>query len=211
MSCTICKPASEIIDSLRVSDLWCKKKLDRINRILRNFYLSTVWLSDNIEYQPIAGDWLQTIQTEYPVYKVMWFFWSWCWAECYMTQSDKCCGEWTKQLKMYKTNIEPRIWQYRIECEDEIIANIPKWFNWYIVYSKWPKKINSLSDNICINWTMLSWLEYYMEMFYEWVEWDLNRMTISKQNYQEWLDQVKESEENRVFDVNNWEWTMNKR
>ena len=95
MSCTICKPASEIIDSLRVSDLWCKKKLDRINRILRNFYLSTVWLSDNIEYQPIAGDWLQTIQTEYPVYKVMWFFWSWCWAECYMTQSDKCCGEWT--------------------------------------------------------------------------------------------------------------------
>lgn len=208
MSCTNCIKVSDIMNSLRVVDQWCAKKVDRINRILRNFYLSTVWFADNIVAQPIAAAWLQTIQTTHPVYKVMWFFWDWCWEQCYIDQNNKCCGTWTKSLKMYKTNLEPKIWQYKMECETEIRANIPSWFNWYLVYSKWPIEISDLNSEICIDWVMLSWLEYYMEMFYEQVDWEVNRMNVSKQRYDEWFELTKESQSSWVYEIVNWEWTM---
>jgi len=208
MPCTNCVSVSQIMDWLRTVDQWCTKKIDRINRILRNFYLSTVWFADNIVAQPITFTWVGTIQTLYPVYKVMGFFGSWCGEQCYIPQNNKCCGEWTKSLKMYQTKLEPQTWQYKMECETEIKAVIPAWFSWYLLYSRWPSAIDNMTSEVCLDGIMLSWLEYYMEMFYEQVEWEVNRMNVSKQRYDEWFELAKESQSNWVFEIVNWEWTM---
>lgn len=199
-----CYTPQEILDWLRTQDQWCSKKLNRINRILRNFYLSTMWLAENIVYEPVP-QWLHTIVTTFPMYHILGFFWNWCKDDCYMELSNKCCGEWTKMLKMYQTNIEPKVGQYNIVCENSLRVNTPSWFSGYLVYSKWPNELTSLSQDICIDWMMLSWLEYYMEMFYDNVEWDINRMQINKARYEEWLKLIKESQEQWIFEVVNWE------
>lgn len=209
MACTNCRTVDDILDGLRTVDQWCAKKVDRVNRILRNFYLSTVGFADNIVAQPISWTGQMTITTITPIYKVMGFFWSWCWEACYIDQYNKCCWETTKALKMFRTNLQPKTWQYRMNCETELTAVIPAWFtDWYFLYSTWPKEISSTSEEICIDWVMLSWLEYYMEMFYEAIEWESNRMQVSQQRYNEWLSNTKDAQSNRVFEVKNWDWTM---
>ena len=209
MNCSSCIKAKDIFAWIREVDQWCKNKVARMNRILRNFYLDTVDVPWNIVAQAINWSWIQTIQTEYPIYKIFWFFWqAWtCTAQCYIQSGSKCCGDWTDQLKMYHVNLNPWIWQYTSKCDTEIIAWIPqslKW--WYFLYSRWPKEIQSMDDEICLDPRMLTWLEYLIEAFYAESNLEDNKMSIAMQHYNKRLEDVKKATDTFTFSVE-FGWT----
>lgn len=204
MNCSSCLTAREILEWVRTIDQGCAKKVQRFNRILRNFYLDTVDVSYNIVAEPIGATWLHTINTQYPIYKLFGFFGNWC-DSCFIDQNNKCCGQWTSQLKMYNVDWNPWIWQYKKICDTEIYAGIPYDLkNGYIVYSRWPIEISSMNDEVCLDPSMRTGLEYYIEMFYSETDWELNRMNVSKANYNEWLDKVKKASDNMTFSVELW-------
>ena len=201
MACQECLTANEILDGARMIDQWCAKKVDRFNRILRNFYLDTVGVQYNIVAQPIGANGLTTIQTEYPIYKIFWFFWEWC-DPCFIDEGNKCCGQWTNFLKMYQVDRDPKVGQYKYECSTEIKANIPNWLkNWYFVYSRWPSEIEWMNEEVCINPMMQTGLEYMIEKFYGELDDDNNAREIARQNYTEWLADIKKASDTVTFSI----------
>jgi len=208
MSCQTCIKASELFDSLAITDEWqsCEKKTARVNRALRNFYLDTISLPINMVSHRIANSWLQTIITEYPIYKVMGFFSS-CGLNCSTSMNNACCGEWTQAIQMSRVNNNPQTWQYIVDCETQINSNIPNWHSdMYLLYSRWPKFITTMQDDVCIDSYMLSWLEYYIERFYHSYQWDINRYNMAKWEYSERLNNAKEAAAWRTFIINWWAW-----
>jgi hypothetical protein len=204
MNCSPCLTAKEILDWVRTIDQGCAKKVQRFNRILRNFYLDTIDIPYNIVAEPIVASWIHTINTQYPIYKIFGFFGTGC-DKCYIDQNNKCCGEGTSQLKMYNVDFNPWIGQYKKICDTEILAWIPNNLqNGYIVYSRWPVEILSMDNQVCLDPAMRTWLEFYIEMFYSETAWELNRMNLSKANYKEWLDKIKEASDNMTFSVEMW-------
>jgi len=209
MNCSSCIKAKDIFAGIRETDQWCKNKVARMNRILRNFYLDTVDVPSNIVAQPINWSWVVTIQTDYPIYKIFWFFWkAWtCSAQCYIQAWSKCCGDWTDQLKMYHVNLNPWIWQYMSKCDTEVTAWIPQSLQWwYFLYSRWPKEIQSMDDEICLDPRMLTWLEYLIEAFYSESNLEDNKMSIAMQHYNKRLDDVKKATDTFTFSVE-FGWT----
>lgn len=204
MNCSPCMSAKEIFSSIREVDQWCKNKVARFNRILRNFYLDTVDVPSNIIAQEINWSGLITIQTEYPIYKIFWFFWeAWsCTSACYIDKWSKCCGDGTDQLKMFNVSVSPKIWQYKTKCDTEIEAGIPNSLKWgYLLYSRWPIEINSMNDNVCLNPLMLTWLEYLIEAFYAESNLEDNKMSVSMQHYNKRLEEVKKATDTFTFSV----------
>lgn len=201
MQCTQNMTAKELLDWARMIDQWCSKKLDRINRILRNFYLDTVDIPYNFIAQPIVSTGLHTIQTEFPVYKIFGFFGNGCNA-CYIDQDNKCCGPDTSMLKMYQVDRAPQIGQYQYKCDTEILANIPGGLkNGYFVYSAWPIKVTSINDEIKIHPTMRSGLEYFVEKFYAEMDKDMEVRAMAKQNYEDWGKKIKDATDNPTFSI----------
>lgn len=204
MNCSSCMSAKEIFASIRETDQWCKNKVARMNRILRNFYLDTVDVPSNIIAEPINGTGVITIQTKYPIYKIFGFFWEAgsCSSQCYIQKWSTCCGEWTDQLKMFHTTVSPKIWQYKTKCDTEIEAGIPTSLKWgYLLYSRWPIQIDSMNDEVCIDPLMLTWLEYLIEAFYSESNLEANKMSVSMQHYNKRLDQVKKATDTFTFSV----------
>ena len=199
-----CIKAKEIMNGVRSVDQWCAKKVDRFNRILRQFYLHTAWLKYNYESENINAD--GTIQTEYPIYKTIGFFGKWCSSDCLLDFDDVCCGDGLKALKMHEIfwwNLQQ--WQYIQECEDQIKAALPAGTNSRMyVYSKWPKTITSMEDEICIQPAMLVGLEYLIESFHYENQWELNNATLATNKFNEWLAKIKETAKWITYRIESW-------
>lgn len=192
----------ELLDSTRIFDQWCSKKVQRINRILRNFYLATVDLPWNIIAETFTGKWLYDIRVDYPIYKIHGFFGCGNW-NCFISQSDKCssCDD-TKQIKLYRVDHEPREWQYKIvDCNTVRISMPCDASNQYILYSRWPITIQWINDEIEIDSFMRTWLEYFIEAFYE-REWgEVNRMGNSERMFNEWKKSAMDAQNTWTFSV----------
>jgi len=200
-----CLTIKELLSATRIYDQWCAKKVQRINRILRNFYLDTIDISQNIVAQEFSGTWQIIITTIDPIYKIQWFFWEWSWP-CFIDQSSRCtpwCS--TKQLKMSRADSCPKEWQYYIaDCntiQTNIVCNVK---NWYIVYSNWPQQIESINDKICIDSYMRTWLEYFIEAFYERDAGEANRMGNSERLYKERIEKARKASDTRTFSIGSW-------
>lgn len=202
MDCTKCKTAREIIDSIRAIDQGCSKKIDRFNRVLRNFYLDTRNIPLNLVAQPITSEWLHTIQTDYPIYKVFWFFGTWCWKS-FIDETNTLCGPNTNFLKMYQVDWEnPRVWQYRYECDTEIEANIPQGLrDGYFVYARWPVSITGMNEEVCMDPIMLTWFEYMLEKFYGEIDNDPNIREVARQNYKDRKESAKDATDGITFSI----------
>ena len=200
MACTNLIKISDIENGLSLKSPWCKKKVDRFNRILRGFYHKTSSLTENLEAYPIWIDGKQTIKTIHPIYRIQWFFGKGCSANyCSTKIASDCCGEWSIALNTREVQADPWVWEYVRECENEITVVIPQWFTWHFVYAKWPLTYSSIDDQIDIESSMLVGLEYYTEMFYAMREWSVNAMSMYKQLFDEWLDLQKTSENKFIY------------
>lgn len=202
MNCTQCKTAKEILAWIRSIDQWCSKKVDRFNRVLRNFYLDTRNVPLNLVAQAITQEWLHTIQTDYPIYKVFGFFGNWC-SKNYIHENNALCWQDISMLKMFQVDwANLKTGQYKRICDTEINANIPNWIkDGYFVYSRWPISISGMNEEICMDPMMLTWFEYMLEKFYWEVDENVNTRETARQNYKDWIDSIKDAADTVTFSI----------
>lgn len=216
MSCDNCIKVKDLFSSLSVSDPSCTRQIARINRILRMFYLDTVWYTQNIVEHWFSWKNEIIIKAKYPIYKIYWFYWKWEW-KCFR-EFKRSCSCWsckkctTKEIMLTQSNYWVDEWEYMRKCENEVYVNL--WVNAgqsYMLYSRWPETITSLNDDICIDPYMLTWLELLIEWFYERSNWEANRMQVTDSYYKKWLDAAKTATQTDLKEFwqlsqNTWDW-----
>lgn len=196
--------ANDILNWTRSIDTWCLKKVDRFNRILRQFYLDTTNIKFNYIVESLDDSWIQ--ETEFPIYKSIAFIAEWCSDnDCILDFKDFCCGEWLNVIKMEELyGWELYKWSYILKCVDEIEYELPQnAVNPSFIYAQWPKELSSMNDSIEIYPQMRVWLEYLVELFYYETQEEPNKTVIARQNYERWLKKIEEVSRNTTLKI----WT----
>lgn len=193
---------------LNVKDDTCSPKIARINRILRNFYIDTIDFDQNIVSQEVVCAWDMSIETEYPIYKLRWFYWvvtednRHCSKQCIaMSAEDHVCRtcsstpQETFLLKTYQTNGSRQEWQYTIACDNVIHFNPYSCFDKvFLEYSRWPLTITTVEDEIELDSKMLIALEYLIEAHYALRDDEYNRATKYEEMYTKTLQKILNSD-----------------
>jgi hypothetical protein len=197
MSCITKSSIKEILHGLNIKDQTCVKKVLRFNRLLRMFYNDTYDFEQNIiAHHFNSTDWEIIISTEYPIYKVWWFYGSWTWA-CFEEMDIDCsaCCSTDKRIKVWYSNNTLVSGKYIQTWEKEIKIILPcNATNAYLLYSRWPENVTSICDTIEIEWFMKTWLEFLIERFYERNEWNSNRQQLHQSDYNSWIERAKKTQ-----------------
>lgn len=205
-----CKTAKEIMEEIRPNDQGCALKVKRFNRILRQFYLDTIDIPYNYEVHSLNAD--GKVVTEYPIYRKIAFVWQGCADNnCIFDFKEVCCWNGMKVFKMEEIH-----WgnlysgSYKDVCHNELEFILPPgWKNAQLIYAKWPNELWWMNETVCMHPAMLVWFQLLLESFYYESEGEMNRMTISKNDYKEWLLKIKKSTEKNTFRVSGG-WTRGK-
>lgn len=199
---------SKLFDWLNIKDDTCKKKIARINRILRNFYIDTVEFDQNRVSEEIVCEWDSKITTLYPIYKLRWFYWiiddttQHCYKACIQPWAeDEICitcssdPQKTFLLKTFPTKNDERMpWQYTRVCENTIFFNPYDCFDRFTIeYTRWPLEITNIDSEIQIDSQMLIALEYLIEMHYALRDDEYNRANKYQELYIKSLQQLSQN------------------
>ena len=204
-----CFTVKELFDSTNINDWSCERKLARINRMLRLFYEEVSWLTEVHFAEWISLHcWINTINTQYPIVWILWFYWEWCSCiketetcqPCDNSCSEKKIGrillnEWWYHLKNN---------QYRLanDCNDTVYVKVKETFsNAYIYYKRWHKQVNSLSDEICMPDSLRTWFEYYVEAMYALKDWEINKHSVFINKFERWLKTRMDNQSQNFLDV----------
>lgn len=208
---------------LNISDVTCSVAINRINRILRWFYLDTIDFDQNRISEEIVCNWDTKHETEFPIYKLRWFYAVidpnnsqcinlHCVAHSEEDQICISCGtdpQVTYALKTFPTKWERAQWQYTMTCENTVFFHAYDCFNKvYIEYSKWPLKVTSLEDEIQIDSKMLIALEYYIEWHYALRNKELNMSNKFAELYSQVLWKLADSESFIPYSIGSSNWNV---
>lgn len=215
----------DLFAGLNLSDTTCSGMVNRINRILRNFYLDTIDFEQNRVSQEVTCIWDTTINTEFPIYKLRWFYVKvdsniQCVSMHCITNSteDEVCRTctWDPQstylLKTFQTKWDRSEWQYTISCDNTIHFNNYSCFDHvFIEYSRWPLTVTSIDDYIQIDSKMLIALEYYIEWHYSLRNKELNMSNKYAEVYSKVLAQLADSNSFIPYSIgsSNWSYVQN--
>lgn len=155
-----CVSANEILCWLGIEfSTDCERSVCKVNSILRRHYANLV-LSKTTE-KAIWFTWANEITTNTDnwedIYRVNWVF----------VKVTDCCTPWPCLTKVkscdnyecdywYQLSIKDALWElepgcYTVDC-DKISINVgAEVERGYITYSKWPKEITSMDEEICID------------------------------------------------------------
>jgi hypothetical protein len=193
---TACYTIKEILDGTFVGDESCNKKIARMNRILANFFTDLVETQRGTVAECFSGSWEIKIVTKYPIRRVHGFYGEWHWP-CFQNVEWTCdpcyrCDN-IKQMVLLESPYYTKNNSYRINGENEIILHIDcPVKNGYFVYARGPKRITSLSDEICVEPQVLIGLQSLIEVFYTTLSDELNKSQLIEQRYAAWLTKARE-------------------
>lgn len=129
----------------------------KMNAILRRHYTNLVWT--HLTRCAIGFSWWWHMELEThsgnDIYKVLWAYveledecqvW-----DCYQKIEDCWCEcDNTYRLAISEAYRELSVWEYSVDW-NKLCINV--WDNvtrWYVVYNRWPKEIESIEDEICL-------------------------------------------------------------
>lgn len=199
----------DLFNGLNLTDITCTSKIARINRILRKFHLDTIDFEQNRISQEVVCEGDTTINTEFPVYKVRWFYAtvdtedSDCVEKHCITPStmDEICHtcdtdpQKTFLLKTFPTKGDRASWQYTVACDNKVMFKSYSCFNnVFFEYSRGPLTVDTLEDEIRIDSKMLIALEYFIEWHYSLRSKELNMSNKYGELYTQTLASLIESE-----------------
>lgn len=201
MTCIKKQSIKEILYWLWIKDATCTRKVMKINRILRMFYLDTYEFSRNVIAHKFTSTWEeQEIITEHNINHIWWFFSpsslqdSTCWCMSFDAKWDE-----RKMVKMTESKFDSGVWLYSIEWQKKIKATLPNTWEYYIIYSKWAPSINSICDTLEIDDFMLTGLEFLIEWFYSRDAGNLNRQQSNSSDYEKWLEKSSRAQANSII------------
>lgn len=201
MTCITKSSIKEILHGLNIKDPTCVKKVLKFNRMLRMFYTDTYMFRQNLISESITvTDGTATHTTEFPIYKVWWFFGTGSWP-CFekIDSVCECCGDGKSYIRMQHNSFDEWKGRYKILWEKDIKYTIPcDASNVHVVYSRWPQYVTSICDTIEIDGFMLTGLELLIEWFYERNESNQNRQQLIQSDYYKWLVEAKKVQEERI-------------
>ena len=214
-----CIKAKEFFKWLNIEDDTCKTKLDRLNRTLEMFYMDTLDFEENLQAEWFWGSGLMNIDTLYPIYKFVGIYWTWCKNECFVEGDNVCIPCWRcnecpepRQLQTFLWQYDLRQWQYRMLCDNRIEYNQYDFAtNQYIVYSRWPKKITSMDDDICMSTKMKIAFQYLIEWSYAIRDREFNAINLYQSLYTQALQKIKWSSEYIPYSIWNQKYNLNSR
>ncbi len=216
---------SDIIAPLSLSDLWCTKRIARLNDIFASFSAEVYELYPMKRFKVFdkaKTTRVITLNEKYPCIHVWWFYVESCSNDCMLDKWD-CCAWYKKAL------VDEMYWVYdydptkeddgEYEWEDWLDVNAYAILNRYkvlfrfhpcvgkciMVYSRALPKINSLDDDIDLPEEMISLLRLYIKEEYA-LEWDsdVNMSANYESKFQRKLKQLKEMYSNSVKFVVPW-------
>lgn len=134
----------------------CDAAVCKMNAVLRRHYTKLIGSQATKSSLWFVWSWEHTLQSPNGenIYKVHWVHVQLCDEcdpdECHIKMDWCSCSNWYMiPLKPSLWDIDP--WTYVTDC-DKVSINV--WCNvkkWYIIYSRWPKEIESLDETICFD------------------------------------------------------------
>lgn len=202
----------------------CKEKIDYMNDILELMWIDTYELRNFWRYHKIpAGNWIQTITTNDPIYSVEWFYgkvWSQCpqglWQEIDSKRRSRlgnCCCKDMKEIFMYDMGAMPiedlQEGQY-VYCRDtkEMHLRLPCGVeNVFIKYFAGFSRLENLTDCIPIEPGLFPALKLLMRAHYA----DDSGAAFSGDDskyisrYEQFIDKLKTKDAPRMKQVEFWD------
>lgn len=213
-----CFKASDLFKWLNIEEDTCKTKIDRLNRALEMFYMDTLNFPENIEAEWFWWSWLIDIETKYPIYSLKWIYATWCSTSCFVEEDDICIECWQcpdcpkpKLLQTFPAKYDLKQWQYDIICDNKVRFHQYSFAsNQFIVYSKWPKKIETMNDDVCMSTKMKIAFQYLLERTYALRDREFNAINLYQSLYTQTLKNISWSNDFIPYSVWGSFYNLNK-
>lgn len=132
-----CYTIRELFDGTFVHDESCKKKIARINRILRHFFTDLVDTQWGTVAECFSGTGEIRVKTKYPIWRIHGFYGRGK-GDCFQEIDWNCyrCDN-LKQLIMIEQPYYLDYQTYRMECNDEMVMRLKcSVVDGYFVYAR---------------------------------------------------------------------------
>jgi hypothetical protein len=173
MACSYnCVTIKDFLRGLGIDNVSCASKVVEFNSIIRKLYLDTFDTDFNRVSQSFSGNGDMTINTDFPIYKLIGIFWN---KDCSVCGYNACtldmptCESGCDNLAVKIKQVTPRLsndttdlksWEYNLgyAC---INVNIPTSLeDGFVVYQRWPQLFWSATEQVCLPDSMFVALEY---------------------------------------------------
>lgn len=186
----------------------CDKQSCKLNAILRRHYTNLVNTKITRCAIGFTWGWHQQLTTAdwSDIYRVLWVYveledncdiWP-----CYRKEESCWCDcDDTYSLAISEAYWELWVWEYSVDW-NEVCINV--WENvkrWHIVYSRWPKEISSIEDDICLEPMEIEILQMWVLRYQAEIEKDFNLAKYFEQQMYNLKTRIVELEDRIPFSI----------
>lgn len=201
-----CTTPKDIICWLWISFWWkCDKQLCKFKSVLRRHYAKLLWTQATMETIWFVSWWTQILTTAHweEIYKP----WSvhikldrWTNPISWITPLERLDWEqwYSVPLRNYIAEFNMDIWDYVVKWNTIELLLPNNVEQWYLVYSRWPQDVRSLSDQFCLNPTEWELLQAWMMRMQAEVNKDYDAAKYWEQREYNIVKSIKEDIEQRI-------------